>query len=83
MVVELAKWIGGQIIQPCALISSATNGIAIIRRRLEAAELFLGIIDEDRKQNLALVGGDQRPVVGDELGAQRSDEQNEKIQNDQ
>ena len=26
MVVELAKRIGGQIIQPCALISSATNG---------------------------------------------------------
>ena len=42
--------------------------IAIVRARLEPAELVLRIIDEDGEQELALVGGDQRPVVGDELG---------------
>src|ERR1700722_9949198 len=52
--------------------------IAIIRGRLETAELFLRVIDEDRKQNLALVGGDQGPIVGEELRANRGDEQDKK-----
>src|SRR5277367_2607940 len=54
------------------------RGIAIIRGRLEAAELFLRVIDEDGKQYLALVGGDQGPIVGEELRAHRGDEQDEK-----
>ena len=45
--------------------------IAIVGPRLEAAELLLRVVDEDRKEELALVGDDQRPVVGDELGAER------------
>ena len=53
------------------------KGAAEIGVRLEAAELVLGIIEEDREQDLALVGNDQRPVVGDELGEQREDEENE------
>ena len=51
--------------------------IAIVGPRLEAAELVLRIVDEHREQKLALVGGDERPVVGDELGAERGDEQDE------
>ena len=51
--------------------------IAIIGARLEAAELVLRIVDEHRKQKLALVGGDQRPVVGDEFRAQRAGEQHQ------
>ena len=54
------------------------EGVAKIRARLEAAELILRIVEEDGKEDLAFVGGDQRPVVGDELGEQRSDEQDQK-----
>ncbi len=52
--------------------------IAVIRARLESAELVLWIVDERRKQELALVGGDQRPVVGDELRAESAGEQRQK-----
>ena len=54
------------------------EGVAKIGARLEAAELILWIVEENGKENLAFVGGDQRPVVGDELGEQRSDEQDQK-----
>ena len=54
------------------------EGVAKIGARLEPAEFVLGIVEEDGKQDLALVGGDQRPVVGDEFREQRSDEQDEK-----
>ena len=52
-------------------------GIAIIGRRLEAAELVLGIGEQHREQQLAFVGGDDRAVVGDEFGEQRDGEQRE------
>ena len=53
------------------------KGIAVIGARLEAAELVLRIVDEHRKEQLALVGDEQRPVVGDELRAQRGGEEDE------
>ena len=43
----------------------------------EAAELRLGIVDQHREQQLALVVGDDRLVVGDELGEQAEHEQRE------
>ncbi len=52
--------------------------IAIIGAREKAAEFRFRIILKDREQQFALVGGDHRPVVGDEFGKQRSDEQKEK-----
>jgi hypothetical protein len=43
--------------------------IAIIGLGEKTAEFLLGIIDKYWKQKLALVGGDQRPVIGDKFGA--------------
>ncbi len=54
------------------------KGIAKIRARLEPSKFGLRIVAEDREQELAFVRGDQGPVVGDELGEQRRDKQNEK-----
>ena len=54
------------------------EGVAKIRARLEPSEFVLGIVEEDGKEDLAFVGGDQRPIVGDEFGEQRSDEQDQK-----
>jgi hypothetical protein len=41
---------------------------AIIGLGEKAAELLLRIVDDDGNEDLALVGGDDRPVVGDALG---------------
>ena len=54
------------------------EGIAKIRARLEPSEFILRIVEEDGKEDLAFVGGDQGPIVGDEFREQRSDEQNQK-----
>ena len=51
--------------------------VAIVGLGLEAAEHFLRIIEEDGEEEVALVRGDQRLVVGDELGAEGGDEQHE------
>ena len=54
------------------------EGVAKIRARLEASKFILGIVDEDGKEDLAFVGSDKRPIVGDEFGEQRSNEQDQK-----
>ena len=53
-------------------------GIAIVGRGLEvAAEGRLRIGDERRENRLAVVADEERLVVGDELGEQRDDEQDQ------
>jgi hypothetical protein len=52
--------------------------VAVVSHREEATELFLRVIDDDREQQLALVGSEHRLVVGDEFGEQRQHEQHEK-----
>ena len=54
------------------------KGIAKIRARLEPSKFGLRIVAKDGEQELALVRGDQRPVVGDEFSEQGSNEQHEK-----
>ena len=44
--------------------------VAKIRARLEPSEFILGIVEEDRKEDLAFVGSDQGTVVGDEFREQ-------------
>jgi hypothetical protein len=51
--------------------------ILVVGDRQEAAELGFGVVDEDREENLALVDGDDRLVVRDELGEQAEQEQAE------
>jgi hypothetical protein len=53
------------------------KGVSKIRARLEPSKFILGIVEQDGEQDLALVGGDQRPIVGDELGEQRRDKQDQ------
>ncbi len=53
-------------------------GIAIVGRGLEvAAEGRLGIADEGRPVEVAVILDQERPVVGDQLGEQRDHEQHE------
>ena len=54
------------------------EGVAIVGHGQKAPEFLLGIVDEHGKEQFALVGNDDRFVVGDEFGEQRDDEQNEK-----
>jgi hypothetical protein len=49
--------------------------IAEIRLGEEAAELALGVAGKDGDQELALVGRENRPVVGDEFRKQAEQEQ--------
>ena len=49
--------------------------VAVIGLGEKPAELFFRIIERDRKENLALVEGDNRPVVGDDFRKQRQHEQ--------
>jgi hypothetical protein len=51
--------------------------IAIGGNRKEAAELGFGVVDNSGKQQLTLVGGEQRPIIGDAFGEQSDDEQHE------
>ncbi|MNI57678.1 hypothetical protein D3C73_1127530 [compost metagenome] len=51
---------------------------SIVCRREEAAELFLRVIDQNRIEDLALVRGDDRPVIGDEFGKQAEREEDQK-----
>src|SRR5690606_20762318 len=51
------------------------EGIAIVGDREEAAKLLLRVIHQHGIENLAVVGGDDRLVVGDELGKERKDEE--------
>jgi lysine/ornithine N-monooxygenase len=48
--------------------------IAIVGARQEAAELRFRIVVEHRQQDLALVGRNDRPVIGNELAASRLSE---------
>ena len=51
--------------------------VAIVSLGLETAEHFLRIVDEDGEEEAPLVRSDQGLVVGDELGAERGDEQHQ------
>jgi hypothetical protein len=52
--------------------------IAVVGRGLEIApESGLGIGDKDRKERLAVVAHIERPIVGDELGAERDGKQHQ------
>jgi hypothetical protein len=51
------------------------NGSRKSVRARKAAELRFRILVEHRQQDLALVGRDDRPVIGDELCRQRGDKQ--------
>ena len=48
---------------------------AVVGFGQEAAELLLRIVDQHRQQDFALVGGEDRLVVGDEFGAEAEAEQ--------
>ena len=52
--------------------------VAIIGAGEETAEFFLRVIAENRKQRLALVDDEDRPVIGDEFGEQGEDEEDDK-----
>ena len=56
----------------------ADHRVAVVGAGEEAAELFLRVVHEDRKQPFALVVGHDRPVVGDELGEEAQHEQDQK-----
>src|SRR5216683_291988 len=57
----------------------AQIGIAIVGRRRElAAESRLGIVREDGKVKMPVIGDDQRTIVGDEFGAEAQEHQREK-----
>ena len=71
------------MIQPLAWISSLDRGIGVDGLGLEeAAELGLGIGDEHREIEPALVADQQRPVVGDQLGEQGQAEQDQEQPSD-
>ena len=53
----------------------ADDRVAVIGAGQEAAELLLRVVDENGDEPLALVAGEDRPVVGDELGEQAQHEQ--------
>ena len=57
--------------------------IPIVGDRQKAAKLFFRVIDKDRGQYLAVVGDEDWPVVGQELGAMASTNSTRKIQSDQ
>jgi hypothetical protein len=54
------------------------EGIAVVRHGEEAPELLLRIIDHDGEKDLSLIGGDERPVVGDEFRKHRQHEEDQK-----
>ncbi|MNL54535.1 hypothetical protein D3C87_1778750 [compost metagenome] len=54
------------------------EGVAEIGGGEEAAEPGFGIVDKGRHHQLALVHDQDRPVIGDELGAQRHHEEHQK-----
>ncbi len=43
--------------------------IAIVGNGIKAAEFIFRVIDENRHQQLALIGDEDGPVIGDEFGA--------------
>jgi hypothetical protein len=43
----------------------------------EPTEFGFGVIDQGRHQQFALVGDQDRPVIGDKFGAERDDKQHE------
>jgi hypothetical protein len=49
----------------------------VVRHRQEAAEFLLRIVDQHRKEDFAFVGDDHRLVVGDQLGEERHEEEDE------
>ena len=62
--------------EPAVLLDLLGNDrVAVIGLRQEAAEFLFRIIDEGRVEQLALVGGEDRLVVGDQLREQAEHEQ--------
>ena len=53
----------------------AIDRILVVRDSKETAKLLLGIVDQDRKQDLTLVGCDDWFVVGDHFRKQRDEKQ--------
>ena len=66
------------MVPPFSAISFCRYGIAIVGRGLEiAAERGLGIADEGRPIEMAVILDQERPVVGDQFGEQRDEEQDQ------
>src|SRR5207237_1312775 len=55
---------------------AGNDRVAVVGLREKAAEFFFRVVFKDRKEKLALVGGDDRLIVADEFGKQGDDEQN-------
>src|SRR5690606_7208728 len=51
--------------------------VTIVGDGIKAAEFFFRIVDDNRHQQLALVGNENRPVIDDEFGPKGCDKQEE------